>query len=985
MFLFFYFLSFFKLNIFFFNLFVFFLFFIPLFIFFFCIFSFFRYASFNIFISFFLRIKAFCFFKSFFSYKRIGLVFFDFMFFYCVFCFLAYLFSLRCKIEFCLWFSFGDFLLHWDFYFSVLSVTMCLLVFFITSMVLLFSTWYLRHETFFHFTRFLLFITFFSWSMNIMVLSGNFIVFFFGWEFVGLFSFLLINFWFSRIEANKAALKAVLVNKFSDVCLYFGILLFFFFYKTFDFNIFFEYLYKLDNTFFLYANTFICFFLLIGAVGKSSQIGLHYWLPDAMEGPTPVSSLLHAATMVTAGVYLLIRLNYLFSHCADFISLLIFLIGFFTVLFSVTISLFQFDLKKILAYSTMCQIGFMFISCGVSCYNLAFFHLIVHAFYKCCLFLSSGVIIELHKGEQDIRKMSGFIFMLNPFIFFIFFLSTLSLIGLPLTSGFYSKEHIILMVENWLVFKHIPIFFFSLLWISAFAYIFIIIRCFFFLSRTKRFADNRHFSVFYDKTFADCQWQIPLYILCCLQLFCFLPFFRPFFVSFFPIHNIEREVIAPLTRGKFSLFFFHVSSAIKEHKLRFQRFYIIFSDSFLNTLYFFNSELLICSLYLFFFKLISFCQFFLYLIFINYYIIFVFFVHFFFVIFLIKDFLISIVILPYILCMLICSIFFKSVFILYFWGLLYISFFSVISSGVIFNIGFEQFFLSFSSVVPFFSDILNLLSFFILLFKKVIICFLNIVIFNNIYYFSFIVSMLANFDLLVIFLAIIHVFVCSFFFFVFYFMKIMFFNLYFYPLKLFFSFFILFFSNVAKVIILFPLIPYISWVFSKLFYIFIILFCVFIMNYVEFFRFIASTNIYNIKNNVWAFNRVSILLSDFYYKTYFLTKQEIFSLQVRNCLTILSPFLINKILLVYLVTTQFFKNGWFLEVFVQFYLVWRFIYLSFYVYFVEIDRGFFSFFGFQGIIRSFSWLSSFLYKQSYLFFYFFFFSFFIICLILLFC
>jgi len=171
-----------------------------------------------------------------------------------------------------------------------------------------------------------------------------------------------------------------------------------------------------------------------------------------MEGPTPVSSLLHAATMVTAGVYLLIRFSFLFEQ-APFILNIVFFFGFFTVILSVCLSLYNFDIKKILAYSTMCQIGFMFLTCGLSCYNLAFFHLIVHAFYKCCLFLCSGVFIELHAGEQDIRKMSSNILKTQPYILSLFFLSTLSLVGLPLSVGFFSKEHIFLILENSLIYS----------------------------------------------------------------------------------------------------------------------------------------------------------------------------------------------------------------------------------------------------------------------------------------------------------------------------------------------------------------------------------------------------------------------------------------------------------------------------------------------------------------------------------------------------
>ena len=288
-----------------------------------------------------------------------------------------------------------------------------------------------------HQARFMSYLSLFTWFMIILVTSSNFLQLFLGWEGVGVCSFLLINFWYTRLQANKSAIKAMLTNKISDICLTIGIFLIFFEFKTLNFDLIFCLLTNEYN----YPLSLICLFLLIGAVGKSAQIMLHVWLPDAMEGPTPVSSLIHAATMVTAGIFLIIRCSYLFEYCDNMLILIIFL-GALTAFFSSTTGFFQNDIKKVIAYSTCSQLGYMFFICGFSYYNVSFFHLFNHAFFKALLFLTAGCLIHSINNEQDIRKMGGFL-KVFPFAYICLFIGSISLMGFPFMTGFYSKDLII--------------------------------------------------------------------------------------------------------------------------------------------------------------------------------------------------------------------------------------------------------------------------------------------------------------------------------------------------------------------------------------------------------------------------------------------------------------------------------------------------------------------------------------------------------------
>jgi proton-translocating NADH-quinone oxidoreductase chain L len=329
--------------------------------------------------------------------------------------------------------------------FDGLTCSMLIIVTGISMFVHIYSIGYMSHDP--HLPRFMSYLSLFTFFMLLLVTSDNYVQMFIGWEGVGLCSFLLINFWYTRLLANKAALKAMIMNRIADVFFIFGIILIFLTFKTTDFLIVSNLVYLIkDSTYMIFGCTvykvsLISFFLFIGGVGKSAQLGLHTWLPDAMEGPTPVSSLLHAATMVTAGVFLLIRSSFFFEF-SNSILILVALIGGFTAFFSAIIGVFQFDVKKIIAYSTCSQLGYMFFSCGLSNYQIAIFHLVNHAFFKALLFLSAGAIIHAVFDEQDMRRLGGLVKLL-PFTYFAVFVGSLAIMGFPFLTGFYSKDLIL--------------------------------------------------------------------------------------------------------------------------------------------------------------------------------------------------------------------------------------------------------------------------------------------------------------------------------------------------------------------------------------------------------------------------------------------------------------------------------------------------------------------------------------------------------------
>lgn len=343
------------------------------------------------------------------------------------------------------WFNIGNFTVDWGFFFDPVTSVMLIVVNVVSFFVHFYSIDYMKHDFFSH--RFMSYLSLFTWFMLILVTADNFLQLFVGWEGVGLVSYLLINFWFSIAEANKSALKAMIMNRIGDIGIALGVSLIFFEFKTLDFNVIFPVAHFFADDYYYFFNsyihliTLISFLFLIGAIGKSAQFGLHTWLPDAMAGPTPVSALIHAATMVTAGVFVLIRISPILEQTALGLQIIAF-VGIFTAFFASSIGLFQNDLKKIIAYSTCSQLGYMVFACGLSNYSLSLFHLTNHAFFKALLFLSAGAVIHGMLDEQDMRKYGG-LHKILPFSYICIFIGSMSLMGIPFLTGFYSKDLII--------------------------------------------------------------------------------------------------------------------------------------------------------------------------------------------------------------------------------------------------------------------------------------------------------------------------------------------------------------------------------------------------------------------------------------------------------------------------------------------------------------------------------------------------------------
>lgn len=397
--------------------------------------------------------------------------------------------------------------IEWGFQYDALTVSMLLVVTIVSFLTHLYSIEYMNGDP--HQVRFMSYLSLFTFFMLILVTADNIFQLFLGWEGVGICSYLLINFWFTRISANKSAIMAIVTNKIGDLALMIAFTIIFILFKSFDYSIIFgcisnisfyniieiENIYNLEtNLYFKYSiewlvknnidvttiiqmNTIICYLLIIAAVGKSAQVGLHIWLPEAMEGPTPVSSLIHAATMVTAGIFLIIRCSFIFELVPNTL-LWIIMLGSITSFFASSIGVFQNDLKKVIAYSTCSQLGYMFMSCGFSAYSNGLFHLFNHAFFKALLFLTAGYIIHAFGNEQDMRKMGGLIKLL-PMSYLMILIGSLALMGFPFLSGFYSKEKILELFYNKyntsindIIFNLQTIYFFQLL--STLAVIFTI-------------------------------------------------------------------------------------------------------------------------------------------------------------------------------------------------------------------------------------------------------------------------------------------------------------------------------------------------------------------------------------------------------------------------------------------------------------------------------------------------------------------------------
>lgn len=367
--------------------------------------------------------------------------------------------NVHCNLKLFNWITFESFNVNWGFIFDPVSVIMSFIVLSISLLVHLYTIDYMRNDP--YFIRFYLYLTLFTFFMLLFVLSDNFIQMFFGWEGVGIASYLLINFWYTRLEANRAALKAIIINRIGDSSIYIALILLFMLFRNFEYSVVFELCYWISNESFIFFNydlfffnlldfnsilyvnkiSLIMFLFFLGAMSKSAQIGFHTWLPDAMEGPTPVSALLHAATMVTAGVYLLIRLSPLLEYCNNLLFIIT-TIGGLTAFFTATIGIVQTDLKKVIAYSTCSQLGYMVCVCGLSGYSAALFHLFNHAFFKALLFLGAGSIIHSLLDEQDMRKMGGIAYLM-PITYISMLIASFSLAGLPFLSGFYSKDLIL--------------------------------------------------------------------------------------------------------------------------------------------------------------------------------------------------------------------------------------------------------------------------------------------------------------------------------------------------------------------------------------------------------------------------------------------------------------------------------------------------------------------------------------------------------------
>ncbi len=343
------------------------------------------------------------------------------------------------------WINSGDFTANWSINIDPLSSVMLVVVTSISSLVHIYSIGYMSHDP--HKPRFMSYLSLFTFSMLALVVSDNFLQLFFGWEGVGLCSYLLIGFWYKRNTANNAAIKAFIVNRVGDFGLAIGIFLVFFYFGTINFDEVFNLVPQLNDKKILFLGfevnliTLISIFLFIGAMGKSAQFLLHTWLPDAMEGPTPVSALIHAATMVTAGVFLVVKCSPIFEYSQLALNLIT-IVGMITAIFAASVALVQNDIKKIVAYSTCSQLGYMFFATGVGAYHVAIFHLFTHAFFKALLFLGSGSVIHAFHEEQDIRNMGGARKRL-PFTYIFMLIGTLALTGFPFLSGFYSKDAII--------------------------------------------------------------------------------------------------------------------------------------------------------------------------------------------------------------------------------------------------------------------------------------------------------------------------------------------------------------------------------------------------------------------------------------------------------------------------------------------------------------------------------------------------------------
>ncbi len=343
------------------------------------------------------------------------------------------------------WMTSGTMTIDWALRIDTLTVVMFVVINTVSALVHLYSVGYMHEDP--HRSRFFAFLSLFTFAMLMLVTADNLVQMFFGWEGVGLASYLLIGFWYEKPSANAAAMKAFVVNRVGDFGFALGIFMLFALTGSVSLDHIFAaapglaqktvHVFGLDVN----AMTMICLLLFMGAMGKSAQFLLHTWLPDAMEGPTPVSALIHAATMVTAGVFMVVRLSPLFETSPDALNIVL-VVGATTAFFAATVGLVQNDIKRVIAYSTCSQLGYMFVACGAGAYSLAIFHLFTHAFFKALLFLGAGSVIHAMHHEQDMRRMGGLAKHI-PITFWMMIIGTFALTGMPLTAGFFSKDAII--------------------------------------------------------------------------------------------------------------------------------------------------------------------------------------------------------------------------------------------------------------------------------------------------------------------------------------------------------------------------------------------------------------------------------------------------------------------------------------------------------------------------------------------------------------
>jgi NADH-quinone oxidoreductase subunit L len=343
------------------------------------------------------------------------------------------------------WIQVGSFSVDWALRVDSLSTVMMFVVGFISFLIHVYSVGYMSHDP--SIPRFMAYLSLFTFAMLMLVTSDNLLQLFFGWEGVGVASYLLIGFWYTKPSACAAAIKAFIVNRIGDFGLVLGISACFLAFDSIQYDEIFARVPEIaTTTMHAFGGDFatlelIGILLFIGAMGKSAQLGLHTWLPDAMEGPTPVSALIHAATMVTAGVFLVARFSPLFEFAPTALAMVTF-IGASTAIFAATIGLTQFDIKRVIAYSTCSQLGYMFFACGIGAYDAGIFHLYTHAFFKALLFLGAGSVIHAMSGEQDMRKMGG-IWSKVKVTYVVMWIGTLALIGFPGFAGFFSKDAVL--------------------------------------------------------------------------------------------------------------------------------------------------------------------------------------------------------------------------------------------------------------------------------------------------------------------------------------------------------------------------------------------------------------------------------------------------------------------------------------------------------------------------------------------------------------